>query len=104
MNQIAEVLLFPTRPVGMEQADRLCADLASAHARGEALGSRTPHIQAGSERLLLLINDLESMFDDLDRTLNRLGLQHPAASETLRNFVEAAHGLADAAMRYSAGA
>lgn len=104
MSQMAEVLLLPARLCSLEQADRLCADLAAAHARGEPLGSRTPHIQASSERLVSLINELENMFDDLERTLTKLGLQDPAASETLRHFVAAAQGIADAATQYSAGA
>lgn len=66
---MTEILLLPVRPHGSDQCSRLHADLAAAHARGEPLGPRAQHIQAGSEGLLDLTRALECAIEDLDLTL-----------------------------------
>ncbi len=63
---MAKIHILPAQPHGVDQFERLRADLAAAHARGADLGSSAPHIQAGGERLLQLCSELEEAIDDLD--------------------------------------
>ncbi|MGE8131740.1 hypothetical protein ACQKQD_32870 [Methylobacterium sp. NPDC080182] len=98
---MAEILLLPVRSCGSDQSVRLHADLAAAHARGEPLGSRVPHIQAGGERLLELSRVFKDAVDKLDQTLTKLGLQGLADTETLQQFVASMQDLADTAQQYS---
>ncbi|MET0531331.1 MAG: hypothetical protein ABW003_23865 [Microvirga sp.] len=97
---MAEILLLPVQPCGLNQLDRLHADLADAHERGTDLGPRAPHIRAGGERLHDLSRDLKRMIEDLDLTLIKIGLQDEEMGEALRGFVSAAESLADSAQRF----
>jgi len=97
---MAEILLLPVQPHRAEQFDRLCADLAIAYESGQDLGSRIPHIQAASERLLELSRLLKDASDNLDRSLVDLGLQDKAAHEPLRCLTDAVQGLAENAQLF----
>ncbi|APT35088.1 hypothetical protein MCBMB27_05797 (plasmid) [Methylobacterium phyllosphaerae] len=97
---MTEIRVLPARPNGSHQFDRLHADLAAAHERGEELGARAPHIQAGGERLLQLSRALERAIEDMDLSLNRLGLQDAATLEALRGIANAAEDLAISAQRF----
>lgn len=96
---MAEILFLPVRAHGSEQTGRLHADLAAAHARGEDLGSRAPHIQASGERLLGLSCQLEDATDELERTLSRLGLQDHVLAAHLRQLLGDIQDLANMAQR-----
>ena len=97
---MAEIRLLPISPQGSEQTDRLHADLAAAHVRGEPLGSRAPHIQAGGERLLELSDQLADALDELERTLSELGLRDQVVAAHLRQLLGEIRDLADAAQRF----
>jgi len=96
---MAEILFLPVRPHGSEQTGRLHADLAAAHARGEDLGSRAPHIRAAGERLLELRCHLADALDELDRTLSELGLRDQVLAVHLRQLLGDIHDLANTAQR-----
>ncbi|XYD10718.1 hypothetical protein R1A27_09830 [Methylobacterium sp. NMS12] len=100
---MAEIRVLPVRPHGPHQSDRLHADLAAAHARGETLGSRAPHIQASGERLLELSRAFEQAVGRLDRSLDDLGLQDPETGEALRHLLGAVRALADRAQHFPLG-
>ncbi len=79
------------------------ADLATAHARGQDLGSRGLHIQADDAALAKISVRFESQIDDLDGVLDRLGAQDRVSSELLRGLLEMVHELADTAQRFPHG-
>lgn len=97
---MTEIRVLPIRTSCSDQFDRLQEDLVAAHARGKNLGSRVPHIQAGGERLLQLSRALERAIEDMDLSLNGLGLQDAATLDALRSFASAAEELANSAHRF----
>ncbi len=97
---MTDICLLPVRPSSLSQSGRLGADLAAAYARGEDLGSRVPHIQAGSEWLMELSRAFNGALDELDRSLAGLGVLDPAAREAMRGIANAAADLAITAQRF----
>lgn len=97
---MSDLCVLPVRFRDPIQASRLLAELATAHAQGEDLGSRVPHIQAGCERLLELTRQLEGALDGLDQSLVDLGLQELDASKAVRQWLGAVLDLADEAQRF----
>ncbi|MET3415228.1 hypothetical protein [Methylobacterium sp. 1030] len=73
-------------------------ELAAAHERGQHLGPRALHIQAGGERLLELSRQLKFVFDDLDQSLAKLGMQEQV--DILRHMLSMIHDLAITAQQF----
>lgn len=61
----AEIHVLPTTGLATEQVSRIVIELTEAHAAEVDLGLRLPHIQANSDALFTLHDDLERELADL---------------------------------------
>lgn len=69
----AEIHVLPTMRLATPQVSRIVTELTEAHAAGVDLGSRVPHIQANSDALLDLHDDLERELAGLWLALSNSG-------------------------------
>jgi len=100
---MAEVYVLPTSSQGVEQIERLHADLADARERGVDLGPRGPHIQAGGVALRHAADRLREGIEMLSQDLTRLGLvECEAQLASLRRLAREAAALADSVRNFPA--
>ncbi|MGU3469350.1 hypothetical protein ACLBXO_31420 [Methylobacterium sp. C33D] len=96
---MTDILVLPVRLHGSDQSDRLHADLAAAHARGEDLGSRVPHMQAGGKRLLQMCREIEALIAELHQPMGELSASDQAIHDALQALLGVVQPLADATRR-----
>ncbi|HEV2541987.1 MAG TPA: hypothetical protein VGU70_04385 [Methylobacterium sp.] len=96
----AEIHVLPTTGLATLQVSRIVSELAEAHAAGVDLGSRVPHIQANSDALLNLHDDLERELAGLWLALEQLGGRGRHAGVMLQHLLEEVRQLVDMARRY----
>ncbi|MCG5249479.1 hypothetical protein [Methylorubrum extorquens] len=96
----AEVHVLPTLGLSTPQVSRIVTELADAHAAGVDLGSRVPHIQANSDALLNLHDDLERELSGLQSALEQLGGRGRPVGALLQHMLDEVRQLADMARRY----
>jgi hypothetical protein len=96
----AEIHVLPTMRLATPQVSRIVTELAEAHAAGVDLGSRVPHIQANSDALLNLHDDLKRELAGLRSALEQLGGRGRHAGVVLQQFLEEVRQLAEQARRY----
>ena len=99
----AEIHVLPSTGLATEQVSRIVTELTEAHAAGVNLGSRVPHIQANSDALLELHDNLERELAGLWSALEQLGGRGRHAGVMLRQLLEEVRQLADLARRYPQG-
>ena len=99
----AEIHVLPTMRLATPQVSRIVTELTEAHAAGVDLGSRVPHIQANSDALLDLHDDLERELAGLWLALEQLGGRGRHVGAVLQQLLEEVRQLADLARRYPQG-
>ncbi len=96
----AEIHVLPTLGLATEQVGRIVTDLAEAHAAGVDLGSRVPHIQANSDALQILHDDLERELASLHAELQQLGERGRHAGRALQQLLGEVRQLTEMGRRY----
>ncbi len=96
----AEIHVLLTMRLATPQVSRIVTELTEAHAAGVDLGSRVPHIQANSDALLNLHDNLERELAGLKSALEQLGGRGRHVGAVLQQLLEEVRQLADLARRY----
>ncbi|MGU3421773.1 hypothetical protein [Methylobacterium sp. D54C] len=96
---MAKMHVLPVRSHSLDEVTRLSEELAAAYERGQHLGPRALHIQAGGERLMEMGRQLEVVVDELDLSLTKFGMQGQV--NTLRRMLSTVHQLAGMAQQFS---